>query len=272
VERILRHRAGLAQLELGELWAHRELLAFLAWRDVLARYKQTALGVLWAVIRPALTMAVFTLVFGRIARLPSNGLPYPLLVLSALLPWQYFSSALTDSSLSVVGSASLVSRVYFPRLVIPLSAVLAAGVDFLVSLVMFVLVAAYYGVAIPASAAALPALFLLTVLAALGLGTWFSALYVRYRDVRHVLPFLIQVAAYVSPVGYLTSLVPARWLPLYSLNPLVGIIDGFRWALLGEHSGSGLTGLLLSCIVVAALLVSGVFYFRSVERSFADVI
>lgn len=257
---------------LRDLWRYRELFYFLAWRDVTVQYKQAAIGVAWALVRPLATMLVFTVVFGRIARLPSNGVPYPVLVFAALLPWQFFASALAGSSASLLANASMVSKVFFPRMVIPIGAVVVSFVDFLVSLALLAGLMAWYGVLPTVRLAALPLFVLLAAATAVGGGLWFSALTVKYRDFTYIVPFVVQFGLYVSPVGFSSDVVPARWRLLYSLNPLVGVIDGFRWAILGRAFTLYWSGLFLAATVVALLVISGLWYFRKAERSFADVI
>ena len=262
---------GWAAINLGELWAHRELLWFLVWRDVTVRYKQTALGVAWVVLQPVLTMAVFSLIFGRLAGLPSDGRPYPVFVFCALLPWQLFANALTESGNSLVASQHLITKVYFPRLIIPLAAVLAGLVDFGIACFVLVGLMAAYGLPLTPAVAAVPAFVLLACATALAAGLWLSALNVQYRDVRYTIPFLAQVWLFATPVAYSAALVPERWRFLYGLNPMVGVVEGFRWALLGTSEAPG-PAVWLSVAVTAALLASGAFYFRRVEREFADVI
>lgn len=272
MHRVLRPRHGLAALKLGEVWQYRELMFFLAWRDVLARYKQTVIGVLWAFVRPLVTLIVLTVIFGRLAKLPSGSVPYPLLALAGLLPWQLFSSAFNDASSSVVGSAQLVSKVYFPRLIIPISATFTSFADFLVSLLMLVPLLFWYHVPVGPGILWLVPLIALCLFAALGSGIWFAALFVRYRDVRHAVPFLIQIGLYVSPVGFSSSIVPAKWRVLYSMNPMVGIIDGFRYALFGGGTPIYVPGLIVSIALAALMMVGGLYYFRNTERVFADII
>lgn len=271
-QKVLRPRSGLAALKLDELWQYRELLVFLAWRDLLVRYKQTVIGVAWAVLRPLVTVVIFSLVFGRIAKLPSGNVPYPLFALAGLLPWQLFSTAFADASASVVGSSQLVSKVYFPRLIIPISATLSSLVDFAITAVMLAATSLWYGVHPGPRALWLLPLTALCLIAALGSGIWFAALYVRYRDVRHLVPFLLQLGLYASPVGFASSLVPPRWRLLYSLNPLVGVIDGFRWALFGTAASPGLRSLAISALLALLVLLTGLYYFRNTERVFADII
>jgi len=265
-------RAGQAERHYWrDLWRYRELLYFLAWRDILVRYKQTVIGVAWAVLRPFLTMVVFTVIFGRVAKMPSPGVPYPLLVFAAMLPWQFFSSALSDSSGSLVGNANLISKVYFPRLLIPGSAVVVSFVDFLISFAILVGLCAYYRFLPGPHVFFLPAFVLLAFLAALGPGLLITALNVEYRDFRFVIPFIVQFGLYVSPVGFSSAVIPPEWRLLYSLNPMVGVIDGFRWAILGQSS-LWWPGFCLSLVMAALFLVWGIVYFRRMERTFADVI
>lgn len=255
-----------------DLWRYRELFYFLAWRDVLVRYKQTAVGVLWAVLRPLLTMAVFTLVFGKLAGLPAGSAPYAILVLAALLPWQFFANALTEAGTSLVSNASMISKVYFPRLVVPTSAVIVSFVDFLISFVILAGIMAWYGYYPDWRLVALPVFVLLGLAAAMGAGLWISALNVKYRDFRYVIPFVVQIGLYISPVGFSSGIVPGQWRLLYSLNPMVGVIDGFRWAIMRGESPLYWPGLVLSSVLVAVLLITGIVYFRKTEKSFADVI
>ena len=272
MHKVIKARAGLAPLNLGEVWQFRDLIYFLAWRDILARYKQTAIGVLWAVIRPLMTVAIFTIVFGRLARVPSGNLPYSVLALSGLLPWQLFATAFGESSGSVVANSQLVSKVYFPRLIMPISAVVTALVDFLITLAMLVALIAWYRVPVSANILWLPLFLLLCLITALGCGIWFAALFVRYRDVRHLTPFILQMGLYISPVGFPTSIVPEKWRFLYSLNPMVGVIEGFRWSLFGEHNLVSQPALALSVALSLLILLTGAYYFRNTERLFADII
>ena len=256
-----------------DLWRYRELFQVLAWRDIAIRYKQTAIGVAWAVVRPVLTMAIFTVVFGRLAKLPSDGgAPYPLLVLAGMLPWTFASSALSDASGSLVGNANLIGKVYFPRLIVPAAAIVAGFVDFAVGLVILAVMMAAYRFAPDWRVLALPAFVLLALLASLGPSLWIAALNVRYRDFRYVIPFLVQFGLYVSPVGFSSSVVPQKWRLLYSLNPMVGVIDGFRWCLLGGRSPLYLPGLAIGVLVTAIFLWLGLRQFRRLERTFADLI
>ncbi len=255
-----------------DLWRYRELFYFLAWRDILVRYKQTSLGVAWALIRPLLTMIIFTIVFSKLAKLPSGNIPYPLLVLAAMLPWQFFSSAVSESGNSLIGNANMISKIYFPRLVIPTSAVIVSFIDFLISGVIILLMMLWYGFTPDWRLLALPLLFLLAFAAALGTGLWIAALTVKYRDFRYITPFIVQLGLYVSPVGFSSDIVPEQWRLLYSLNPMVGIIDGFRWSLLAGETSLYWPGLMISICLTSILLISGTLYFRKTERSFADLI
>ncbi|HVS35439.1 MAG TPA: ABC transporter permease [Gemmataceae bacterium] len=256
-----------------DLFRYRELLLILAWRDVAVRYKQTVFGVAWVVGRPLLTVAVLTIVFGKLANLAAPGkTPYAVLVLAALLPWQLFSNSLTVSSISLVGNTSLISKVYFPRLIIPLSSLLAQLPDFFITALMLVPIMAYYGAMPVWQAVFLPPFILLALVCAAGCGLWLGALNVRFRDVGHAVPFLVQIGLYISPVGYSATLVPERWRLLYALNPLVGMIDGFRWCLIGPSADPYWPGVVLSAVISGLLLISGVWYFRRTERTFADLI
>jgi lipopolysaccharide transport system permease protein len=258
-------------LNLRELWSYRGLLYFLTWRDVKVRYKQTAIGAAWAVLQPLLTMLVFAVVFGALIRVPSDGLPYPVFAYVALLPWTFFATALTRAGGSLVTDASLITKVYFPRLLLPLSAVLSSALDFGVAFLLVLVLMGWYGIAPGPAVVTVPLFLLLAVLTALGCGLWLSALNVRYRDIAYVTPFLIQVWFFLTPVAYPSSLVPERWRALYGLNPMAGVVEGFRWALLGSASAPGVT-LVVSAAVVAVILVGGVFWFRRLEQGFADVV
>ncbi len=255
-----------------DLWRYRELFYFLAWRDVLVRYKQTSLGIAWALIRPLLTMVVFTVVFSKLANLPSGNIPYPLLVLAAMLPWQFFASAVAESGNSLIGNANMISKVYFPRLVIPTSAVIVSFVDFLISATIIFLMMIWYGFTPDWRLIALLPLMILVFATALGTGLWIAALTVKYRDFRYITPFIVQLGLYVSPIGFSSSIVPEKWRILYSLNPIVGIVDGFRWALLAGREPVYWPALLISIVLTLVLLVSGIIYFRKTERNFADLI
>jgi len=268
---------GWASLNLKEVWAYREMLYFLIWRDVKVRYKQTVLGAAWAILQPLLTMIVFTIFFGRLAKVGSDGLPYPIFSYTGLLPWTFFAHGLTQSSSSVIGGANLLRKVYFPRLIIPASPVLGGLVDFGIAFLVLIGMMAYYGIWPGAAVVLLPFLLLLAIVTALGVGMWLSALNVEYRDFRYVVPFLVQMWLFVTPVIYPASRVAAKLaqhgLPawLYGLNPMSGVVEGFRWALLGSGSPPGPI-LAVSAAVSLVLLVSGAFYFRRMERTFADIV
>lgn len=262
---------GLFDLELGDLWRYRELLYFLILRDIKIRYKQTALGAGWAILQPFLTMVVFTLIFGGLAKVPSNGLPYPIFSFAALLPWNFFAQGVTRSSSSLVDNTQLITKVYFPRLILPIATAIAPIVDFAIAFLILVGMMAWYHVAPTWRLAALPLFLLLAFASSLAISLWLSAINVRYRDVRHAVPFLVQFGLFVSPVAFPASVVPERWRLLYSLNPMVGVIEGFRWALLGGANPEWLT-VAVSALVVVALLVGGVVYFKKMELTFADVI
>jgi lipopolysaccharide transport system permease protein len=255
-----------------DLWNYRELFYFLSWRDILVRYKQTVIGVAWSVIRPVLTMIVLTIVFGKLAKLPSGGAPYPVLVFSAMLAWQFFASSLSESSNSLISNANLISKVYFPRIIIPASAVIVSLVEFLISFVILILLMAGYKIIPHWRMLTLPLFILIAIAASLGAGLWLTSLNVKYRDFRYIIPFIVQFGLYVSPVGFSSAIIPQNWRLLYSLNPMVGVIDGFRWAILGERVSFYWPGFILSLILVLLILASGVWYFRKTERTFADII
>jgi lipopolysaccharide transport system permease protein len=255
-----------------DLWRYRELFYFLAWRDILVRYKQTVIGFAWALIRPFLTMVVFVFVFSKLAKLPSEGVPYPILVFAALLPWQFFSNAFTEAGNSLISNANMISKVYFPRLVIPASAVIVSFVDFLISGIILVGLMLWYGFAPDWRIFTLPLFVFIAFAAAMGAGLWIAALNVKYRDFRYIIPFVVQFGLYVSPVGFSSTIVPEQWRLLYSLNPMVGVIDGFRWAILGGNTQLYWPGFLLSLFLVMVMLVTGIVYFRKTEKIFADVI
>jgi len=255
-----------------DLWRYRELFYFLAWRDILVRYKQTAIGFAWALIRPFLTMIVFTVVFGSLAKLPSEGVPYPILVFAAMLPWQFFANALSECSNSLISNANLISKVYFPRLIVPASAVIVSFVDFMISGWILLGLMVWYNFVPSWRILTLPLFILIAFAAAIGGGLWLAALNVKYRDFRYIVPFIVQFGLYISPVGFSSSIVPEKWRLLYSLNPMVGVIDGFRWAILGGQAKLYWPGFILSTGLIAFLVVSGVWYFRKTERTFADVI
>jgi len=258
-------------LEFHELWEYRELLYFLIWRDVKVRYKQTALGATWAVIQPFFMMVVFSLFFGRLAGVPSDGIPYPVFTFCALIPWQLFANALTESSNSLVGNQNLITKVYFPRLVVPISAVLGGLVDFAIAFLILIGMMLYYGIVPGIAVVALPGFILLAVSTALGVGLWLSALNVQYRDVRYTINFLVQFWLFATPVAYPSSIIPAKWRVLYGLNPMAGVVEGFRWALLGKSSSPGAM-LWVSVTVVAVVLFGGLYYFRRMEQQFADIV
>jgi lipopolysaccharide transport system permease protein len=255
-----------------DLWRYRELFYFLAWRDILVRYKQTAIGMAWALIRPFLTMVVFSVVFGSLAKLPSEGVPYPILVFAAMLPWQFFANSLSECSNSLIGNANLISKVYFPRLIVPTSAVVVSFVDFMISGIILLGLMAWYNFVPSWRILTLPFFILIAFAASMGAGLWLASLNVKYRDFRYIVPFIVQFGLYISPVGFSSKIVPEQWRSLYSLNPMVGVIDGFRWAILGGKSTLYLPGFMISVGFVILLFVSGIWYFRKVERTFADVI
>ena len=259
------------EIRFGELWEYRELLYFFVWRDIKIRYKQTAIGAAWAVLQPLLTMIVFTLFFGKLAHIPSEGLPYPIFYYSALLPWMYFAASLQNATNTIVENQRVITKVYFPRLDLPLSSVLSGLVDFGVSFLMFVAMVIYFGIGPSAALLWLPAFLLLALLTALGVGLWLSALNAIYRDVRYVVPFLVQFWLFASPVAYPSSLVPEKWRWLYGLNPMAGVIEGFRWSLTGRGEPPGRL-ILVSSGVVLVVLLSGVAYFQKMETTIADVV
>jgi lipopolysaccharide transport system permease protein len=263
--------AGRANREYWrDIWRQRELLFFLVWRDLLVRYKQTVVGVAWVILRPLLTLMIFSLVFGKWASLPSGGVPYPLLVFSGMLPWFFFSSAISECSNSVLANGSLVGKIYFPRLIVPLSTIVVNLVDYAVSCLLIILIIAWTGVYPSWQILMLPLLTLWVCALALGLGIWGAALNVRYRDLRFVIPFILQLGIYISPVGYSATIVPEKWRLIYSMNPMVGIIDGFRWAILGTKSEAYMTGIYISLLITLFLLISGIAYFRHAETKFVD--
>jgi lipopolysaccharide transport system permease protein len=257
-------------IDFSELWSYRELLYFFVWRDVKIRYKQTGLGVAWAVIQPLFTMVIFSVIFGGFAQIPSEGIPYPLFTFAALLPWQLFSEGMTRSTTSMVSNANIMTKVYFPRLIMPMAGILSPIVDFLIAMVILVLMMAYYGFVPTVNVVFLPAFVLLALATSLGVGLWLSALNVQYRDFQYTLPFLIQIWMFASPVVYSTNMVPEQYQLIYGLNPMAGVIEGFRWALLGTAPPSGIIG--LSVVVVLVLIISGVFYFKKMEQYFADIV
>ena len=253
-----------------ELWEYRELLYFLTLRDIKVRYKQTALGAAWAIIQPLFMMLVFSLFFGRLAKVPSDGIPYPVFTFCALLPWQLFAHALTESSNSLVANERLISKVYFPRLVVPIAAVLGGLVDFGVAFIILLLMMLYYGIVPGIAVLLLPAFVVLAVLTALAVGLWLSALNVKYRDVRYTINFLIQFWLFATPVAYPSSIVPERWRALYGLNPMAGVVEGFRWALLGKQPPGAMLAVSVGAVIV--ILIGGLYYFRRMEQEFADIV
>jgi lipopolysaccharide transport system permease protein len=267
----IRPSTGWVRLHLGELWEYRELLYFLIWRDLKVRYKQTVLGAAWAVVQPFAAMIAFSVFFGRLAKVPSDGVPYPLFAYCALLPWQMFANSVSESGNSLVSQHTLIKKVYFPRLVLPIAPVLAATVDFAIGFVLLLAMMAFYGIVPGAAVLIVPLLLGFTLATAVGVGLWLSALNVQYRDVRYTLPFLVQFWMFATPIAYPSSLVPEKWRPLMGLNPMAGVVEGFRWALLGTH-GADLKLFAVSAVVVAVLVVSGVVHFRCVERTFADMV
>jgi len=267
----LRPSRGWAPLALGELWRFRELLYFLVWRDVKVRYKQTVLGAAWAIIQPFFTMVVFSLFFGRLAGVPSDGVPYPVFSYAALVPWTFFASGLSNSAASLVGSQNLIKKVYFPRLAIPIATVLSGAVDFALAFVVLLAMMLYYGIVPGAQVIWLVPLLLLALVTSLGAGLWLSALNVEYRDVRYVVPFLVQLWLFATPIAYPSTLLDPPWRTLYGINPMVGVVEGFRWALLGTDTAPGPI-VLVSAVAALVLLVSGALYFRRMERTFADVV
>jgi len=257
----------------GDLWRYRELFIILAWRDLSVRYKQTIIGILWAILRPFLTMVVFTVIFSRIAKLPSDGsAPYALMVFAAMLPWSLFASSLSDSSNSLIDNTNLISKVYFPRLIMPAATLITAFVDFLISFIILIGLMVYYQFAPGWQMLLLPFFIVLALLASLGPGLWITALNVKYRDFRYVIPFVVQVGLYISPVGFSSKIVPEQWRMFYSINPMVGVIDGFRWCILGGDSPIYLPGFMLSLTIITFFLWLGVSRFRKMEKTFADLI
>ncbi len=262
---------GWVSLKLGEVWEYRELLYFFTWRDIKVRYKQTVLGAAWAVIQPFFTMIVFSLFFGKLARIPSDGIPYPIFSYAALVPWIFFANGVTNASNSLVGSSNLIKKVYFPRLVVPTATVISGAVDFLIAFVVLLGMMAFYRIYPTAHVIWLPFLLVLAFSTAVGVGFWLSALNVQFRDVRYTVPFLVQFWLFATPIAYPSSLLGEPWRTLYGVNPMVGVVEGFRWALLGADTAPGPI-IALSSLVSLGLLVSGAFYFRRLEKSFADVV
>lgn len=268
---VIRPLKGLASLQLSEMWKHREVLYFLVWRDIKVRYKQTVLGAAWAIIQPLFTMLILSIFFGRLAKVPSDGLPYALFSYSALVPWTFFATGLNQASNSLVSSSNLITKVYFPRLVVPMAAVFAGMLDLAIAGATLVLMMAYYHHGVTARTIWVPALLLLALITSVGVSLWFSALNVKYRDIRHVLPFVVQLWMFATPIAYSSSLVPARFRAIYAINPMTGVIEGFRWATLGTNTAPGVM-LIVSSIIALVVLVSGAYFFRRMETTFADVV
>jgi len=268
---IIKPSQGWAALKLDELWEYRELLFFLSWRDIKVRYKHTALGAAWAIIQPVFSMVVFSLFFGRLAQIPSDGIPYPIFVYVALVPWSFFANSLNNSSNSLVDSANLLRKVYFPRLAIPLATVLSGVIDFAIAFVVLLGMIFYYGITPTFNIVWLPLLLLLALTTALGVGLWLSALNVQYHDVRYTIPFMTQIWLFATPIAYPSSLLSESWRTLYGVNPMAGVAEGFRWALLGTATAPG-PMIFVSALVALGLLVSGAYYFRRMEKNFADVV
>jgi len=253
-----------------DLWKYKELFFFLSWRDILVRYKQTVVGVAWSIIRPVLTMIVFTIIFGKIANLPSDNIPYPILVFVALLPWQFFANALQSGSNSLVGNAGMISKVYFPRMIVPASSIIVAFVDFSISFIILIILMFWYRFVPDWKVVTIPLFLILAILLSLGAGFLISSLNVKYRDFQYIVPFMVQFGLYISPVGFSSDVIPQKWRVIYSLNPMVGIIDGFRWAFFGTHSSYLLLSIIFSVVIITILLFIGVWYFRKTERTFVD--
>jgi lipopolysaccharide transport system permease protein len=262
---------GFIGLKLGEIWDYRELLYFLIWRDIKVRYKQTALGVIWAVIQPLMTMVVFSIFFGKLGKMASDGIPYPLFSFAALVPWTLFSNGLTQGTNSLVGSSNLIKKVYFPRLIIPTATVLAGAVDFIIAFGVLLILMLIYGIVPGINIIWLPGLFILTMITSLGVSLWLSALNVEYRDVKYIIPFLSQIWLFATPIAYSSKLLDEPWRTIYGINPMVGVVDGFRWALLGTDTAPGIA-VFVSAFAAVMLLISGMFYFRRMEKNFADVV
>jgi lipopolysaccharide transport system permease protein len=271
-QRIIIEAGKIGKRYFKDLWSYRELFYFFAWRDILVRYKQTIFGVLWAILRPLLTMIVFSVIFGKFAKLPSNGVPYPILVYTAMLPWQFFSQSLQECSNSLITSQSMVSKIYFPKIIMPISAVIVALVDFLISFAIMIGLMVYYHFQPQWTVIWLPLFMLLAFFSATGPGLYMAALNVKYRDFRYIVPFITQFGLYISPVGFSSNVVPAKWRLIYSLNPMVGVIDGFRWCILGGGNVFYMPGLFFSLAVTIFFVIFGIHYFRKTERRFADII
>lgn len=255
-----------------DIWRYRELFYFLSWRDVVVKFKQTVIGVLWALIRPLLTMIIFVFIFGKLAKFPSGNIPYPLLVFAAMLPWQFFASSLSESSNSLISNSSLISKVYFPRIIIPASSVIVSLIDFLISFLILLGLMLWYKFIPGWQILTLPLFITMAFGASFGAGLWLTSLNVKFRDFRYIVPFMVQFGLYISPVGFSSNIIPEQWRLLYSLNPMVGVIDGFRWAILGQQDQIYFPGFILSLVLIFLLLVSGIWYFRKTEKKFADII
>lgn len=268
---VVKPSKGWISLRLDELWQYRELLYFLTWRDIKVRYKQTVLGAAWAIIQPFFTMVVFSLFFGRLAKMPSDGIPYPIFAYAALVPWTFFANGLNQASNSLVGSANLIKKVYFPRLVVPISSVISGVVDFVLAFAVLLGMMLFYGILPTVNILWLPFFVLLIFVTALGVGFWLSALNVQFRDVRYTVPFLTQFWLFASPIAYPSSLLSEPWRTLYGINPMVGVVEGFRWALLGTDTAPGPI-IIVSTVVALVLFVGGAFWFRKMEKTFADVV
>jgi lipopolysaccharide transport system permease protein len=268
-ELVIRPTKGWNPLNLVDLWRYRELVLFLAWRDISVRYKQTALGAAWAIIQPFMTMVVFSIFFGQLGQIPSDGLPYPIFSFCALIPWQLFAYSVGESGNSLVANQNLITKVYFPRIVIPLSAILGGLLDFVIAFCVLIVMMIFYHIQLNATVWLLPLLILLTVITAFGVGLWLSALNVEYRDVRYTIPFLTQFWLFLTPIAYPSSIVPEQWRTLYAINPMVGVVEGFRWALLGNGAPPG-PSFFVSILTAVIIMTSGLFYFRRMERTFAD--
>lgn len=262
---------GWVSLKLNELWEYRELLYFLIWRDVKVRYKQTVLGCAWAIIQPFFTMVVFSVFFGNLAKMPSDGIPYPIFSYAALVPWAFFANGLNLASNSLVNNSNLIKKVYFPRLSMPIASVLGGLIDFVLAFIMLIAMMLYYGMIPTVNVVWLPFILILAFIASLGVSLWLSAMYVQFRDVRHIIPFLTQIWLFATPIAYPSSLLNEPWRTFYGINPMVGVVEGFRWALLGTQTRPGLT-VIFSLFVSIGLLISGAYYFRRMEKTFADVV
>lgn len=269
---VIRPEKGWSTLNLRDLWRYRELIYFMTWRDLKVRYKQTLLGAGWAILRPVLTMVVFSIFFGELAKVPSDGIPYPIFTFTALLPWELFVSALSQASRSLVQNTHMVTKIYFPRLILPISSILAGLVDFLVAFLVLIGMMIYYKITPTVNVWTLPLFLLLALITALGVGFWLSAMNVLYRDVNYVTPFLTQFWLFITPIAYPVSIIPEKWRLLYALNPMSGVVDGFRWALLGNTQSAPGPMLILSSIIAVVVLISGMYYFRRMERQFADMV